>query len=53
MDSNRRAAVSAGVLFIIATVASVAGTALSGPIVNDSDRLARVGTNASLLAGSR
>ena len=51
MDSHRSAALSAGVLFIIATVASVAGTALSGPIVNDPDRLTRVGTNASLLAG--
>jgi hypothetical protein len=51
MDSNRKAALSAGVLFIIATVASLAGTALSGPVVNDSDRLTRVGTDASLLAG--
>jgi hypothetical protein len=51
MDSNRRAALSAGVLFIIATVASVVGTALSGAIVNDPDRLTRVGTNTSLLAG--
>ena len=51
MDSNRRAALSAGVLFIIATVASVTGSGLSGPMVNDPDRLTRVGTNASLLAG--
>jgi Domain of unknown function (DUF4386) len=51
MDSTRRAALSAGVLFIVATAASLAGTALSGPIVNDPDRLRRVGTNASLLAG--
>jgi hypothetical protein len=51
MDSNRRTAVTAGVLFIIATVASIAGTALYGPIVNDPDRLLRVGSSASSLAG--
>src|SRR5579864_9045788 len=50
MDANRRAALSAGVLFIIATAASVAGTALSGPIVNGPDRLTRAATNANLLA---
>ena len=50
MDLNRRAALSAGVLFIIATVASLAGTGLSGPIVNDPDRLTLVGSNASVLA---
>ena len=51
MDSTRRAALGAGLLFIMATAASLAGTALSGPIVNDPDRLTRVGANASLLAG--
>jgi|ERR1051326_827759 hypothetical protein len=51
MDSNRKAALSAGVLFITATVASLAGTALSGPIVNDPDRLTRAATNASPLIG--
>jgi hypothetical protein len=52
MDSNRRAALTAGVLFIIATAAALAGSALSGPIVNDPDRLMRVVTNASpLIAG--
>ena len=51
MDSNRRAALSAGVLFVVATIASVAGTALSGPIVNDPDRLTRAATNANLLVG--
>jgi hypothetical protein len=51
VNANRRAALSAGVLFIIATAASLAGTALSGPIVNDADRLTRVGNSASLLAG--
>jgi hypothetical protein len=51
MDANRKAALSAGVLFIIATAASLAGTALLGPIVNDPDRLTRVGTSANLLAG--
>jgi Domain of unknown function (DUF4386) len=51
VDSNRKAALSAGVLFICATAASLAASALYGPIVNDPDRLARVGTNATLLAG--
>ena len=51
MDSNRRTALSAGVLFIIATAASIAGTALYGPIVNDPDRLLHVGSSASSLAG--
>jgi Domain of unknown function (DUF4386) len=51
MGSNRRTALSAGVLFIVATVASLAGTALSGAIVNDPDRLTLAATNASLLAG--
>ena len=50
MDSNRRTAVSAGVLFIVATVASLAGSALYGPIVNDPDRLLRVGASVSPLA---
>jgi hypothetical protein len=50
MDSNRKTALSAGVLLIIATVASIAGTALYGPIVNDPDRLLRVGASASPLA---
>ena len=51
MDSNRRTAVTAGVLFIVATAASLAGSALYGPIVNDPDRLLRVGASASSVAG--
>jgi Domain of unknown function (DUF4386) len=52
MHSSRRTAVSAGVLFIIATAASLAGTALLAPIVNDPDRLVRVGAGANpLIAG--
>ena len=50
MESNRRAALNAGVLFIVATVASVAGTALSGPIVNAPDRLTQAATNTTVLA---
>jgi Domain of unknown function (DUF4386) len=49
MDSNRRAALNTGVLFIAATVAALAGTTLSGPLVNDPDRLTRAATNASPL----
>jgi hypothetical protein len=51
MDSNRKTALSTGVLFIIATTAGIVGTALYAPIVNDPDRLLRVGVSASSLAG--
>jgi hypothetical protein len=51
MDSNRKAALGAGVLFISATVASISGTAISGPLLSDPDRLARVPANANQLAG--
>jgi hypothetical protein len=47
MDSNRRAALSAGVLFITATVTSVLGTGLSRPFVNDPDYLDRVAAHAN------
>ena len=47
MDSNRRAALSAGVLFITATVTSVVGTSLSRPFVNDPDYLTRVSAHAN------
>ena len=50
MDSSRKAALSAGVLFISATAASIAGAALYGPIANDPDRLTQVGANGDLLA---
>lgn len=51
MDSNRRAALSAGLLFITATVASVAGTALSGPLLGDPVDLAEVAANANKVTG--
>jgi hypothetical protein len=51
MDSNRNAARTAGVLFIIATAASIAGTSLSGPLVKDTDRLTLVAANANQLSG--
>jgi Domain of unknown function (DUF4386) len=38
-------------LFIVATLASLAGNALYGPILNDPDRLSRVGASVSPLAG--
>jgi hypothetical protein len=52
MDSYRKTALSAGALFIIATVASIAGTALYAPIVNDPERLSGVGASAGSLAGA-
>jgi hypothetical protein len=51
MDSNRRTAVTAGVLFIAATLATLAGSALYGPILNDPDRLSRVVPGVGALAG--
>lgn len=51
MDTDRKVAVSAGVLFIIATVAVMSGSALSEPLLSEPDRLARVSANASQLAG--
>jgi hypothetical protein len=46
MDPNRRAALSAGVLFIIATVTSVLGTGLSRPFLNGTDYLTKVSVHA-------
>jgi hypothetical protein len=51
MDSNRKAAVSAGVLFITATVASVFGTGLSRPLLSDPDHLTRLTANATQVDG--
>jgi Domain of unknown function (DUF4386) len=47
MDSNRRAALSAGVLFIAATATSVLGTGLSRPFVNAPDYLTSVSAHAN------
>ena len=51
MDSNRRSALTAGVLLITATVTNVVGTGLSRPLLNDPDRLARLSTNAVQVTG--
>jgi hypothetical protein len=47
MDSNRRAALNAGVLFIVATVAYVAGPALSSTFLNDGHYLTTAAASAS------
>ncbi len=52
MDANRRAALSAGVLFIIATAASVSAATLSQPVLNHSDYLTRVTANANQVTGA-
>jgi Domain of unknown function (DUF4386) len=52
MDTNRRAALSAGVLFITATAASVSATTLSQPVLNHSDYLTRVSANANQVTGA-
>jgi len=51
VDSNRRAALTAGVLLITATVTNVVGTGLSRPLLNDPDRLARLSPNAVQVTG--
>jgi len=50
VEANRRAAVSVGVLFITATVASLVGTGLSRPFVDDPDYLREVSAHASLVS---
>lgn len=45
MDADRRTAIVAGTLFIIATVASIASTALTSPILTASDYLTKVNAN--------
>lgn len=47
MDANRRAAVTAGVLFIAATVLNVAGTALSRSLLNGANYVDEVAANAA------
>jgi hypothetical protein len=47
MDSDRRTALSAGVLFITATVASILGTSLSRPVLSDLDYLTRLSAGAT------
>jgi hypothetical protein len=48
MNSHRRAALSAGVLFITATAASVSATTLLQPVLNHSDYLIRISTHGNL-----
>jgi uncharacterized protein DUF4386 len=47
MDSERNTALTAGVLFITATVASLLGTAMEQPILTGTDYLTRVAGNAN------
>jgi hypothetical protein len=50
MDSDRKTALIAGVLFITATVASLLGTAIEQPVLNGTDYLTRIAGNATLLS---
>jgi hypothetical protein len=50
MDSQRRTALTAGVVFIIATVASLLGSAIEQPVLSASDYLTQVAGNASRVA---
>ena len=45
MDTNRRIAIVAGLMFIIATVGALASTALLTPILSAPDYLARISAN--------
>jgi hypothetical protein len=50
MDSHRRSALTAGVLFITATVATLLGTAIEQPVLSGADYLSRVSGNSNLVA---
>jgi hypothetical protein len=50
MDSDRKTALIAGALFIIATVANLLGTALEQPVLEGTDYLTRVAANATLVS---
>lgn len=50
MDTNRRTALTAGVLFICATLASLAGTAIEQPILNGADYLTNLSGNAKQIS---
>jgi len=50
VEKNRGLAISAGTLFIMATVASIAGTLLANPIVGDLDLLTKTGAGATQIA---
>ena len=47
MDSNRRAAISAGTLYIAATLTSVVGTQLSRPFLTSANYLTKVSTHTN------
>jgi len=50
MNRNRKIAIIAGVLFIIATVASVLGTLFSKPILDATDYLIKISANENRIA---
>lgn len=50
MDTNRRTALTAGVLFIIATAANLLGTAIEQPVVSGTDYLTKASGSASLVS---
>jgi hypothetical protein len=50
MDSNRRTARTAGILFIAATAASLLGTALEHPVLTGTDSLTRIAEHVPRVA---
>jgi hypothetical protein len=51
-DSNRRTAVIAGVLFIVATAASLLGTAIEQPFLMGTDYLTRISENMTRVSAA-
>ncbi len=49
MNTNKKTAIIVGVLYIIGTVAGVLSVVVTGPILGDSDYLAKVAANANRL----
>ena len=49
MNTNRRTSIIAGVLFIIATAASLLGSGLTGPVVGAPDYLVQIAANKNLV----
>ena len=50
MDSNRRTALIAGILFIVATAASLLGTAIEQPVLTGADYLTRTSEHLTRVA---
>ena len=52
MDSMRRTALVAGVLYVVTFISSIAGAVLLGPILNDPDYIIGAGSDTQVLWGA-